>query len=198
MAGRKFSWAAVGAIGTFLAGAAAITAYVDSSARENRVRVEAERQREEIERLRREVIAELEQVLRKDDAAGQSTSATSWERITAMRAIDVSQCPDDFRVGYFNHITAWEDSVRGRAALTQWRSNDHAGKVLAEQFICSLLNCSKSPLDAANERDQQLVGYVESAGVRIRDTWREVERIAVGYGVDPNWKSQRRDTYSIN
>lgn len=86
-------------------------------------------------------------------------------------AIDMVDCPADFRIAYRQHIRAWRDVG---AAFKQLPDSFSAG-VLVGMFN----SLFRHELDGGTSR---LEGDLKRAAQGVRSTWEEVERIGAKYG----------------
>jgi|GEM_PF-2488041 len=100
----------------------------------------------------------------------------------AMRNLDISQCPREFAVAYVDHIHAWEDAGNIQRALQDMKGNDKASETMLLEIIQRLSGAKESAWDDAQEKNKQLQAAAEIASANIKETFREVERIAVAYG----------------
>lgn len=107
--------------------------------------------------------------------------------IRRMRAIDLSQCPNDFRDAYKQHIMAWEKAV---PVLRQFEEQNGAGNILksflvgliagfTDQFHLVLGNI----IENANA-SEELKQKAQKVDREIKDTFDEVLRIAKKYKID--------------
>ena len=125
--------------------------------------------------------AAIERVLEQDK--GTSAGSTTVAQIVArIRAIDTSECPNDFRAAYLAHIHAWESmgEVEGRARA--FKADREGAGDLVEGFIRGFLG---DPWGKANEiqnvQSQLQIDY-QSARQQVKQTFNRVEEMAVAYG----------------
>ncbi len=126
----------------------------------------------------------------KDLAKTQRSAPTLITQYTiALREIDMTKAPTDFRVAYLEHIQAWE----GLAAEMNRKPEpadigalfgllgavaSHAHPLAAlGGFVASQTNKPPRTTPTRNE-------LKETAQRRIRETWNKVELVAVQRGVD--------------
>jgi hypothetical protein len=138
-----------------------------------------ERERVAAEKAARErVRANIEMVLR-EDARIPGGARNVAEIATRMRDIDLSGCPEDFRLAYLDHIHAWEtmrDVERDAIALRKEANSDG---VMVESFIRGMLG---DPFGKANEisaAQSQILRDYKAARSEIKETFDRVEDIAV-------------------
>jgi hypothetical protein len=119
--------------------------------------------------------------------ADQQTSGygMSSGRVTAMRAIDLSQTPADFREAYLEHIFAWERRVRADQAWKSLNTEQNNRDTLAGGVVCALLDCNTNPIDSRLEAEERLKQEIQAASQEISATFQEVQRVAVRYGANP-------------
>ena len=87
-----------------------------------------------------------------------------------LEALDMSDCPPEFRVAYRHHIGAWREL---QAAVREIPDG-----FWSQVFAGALNAWLRGEADGGTSR---LEGGVNRALERIRDTWIEVERIAASY-----------------
>ncbi|MEA3040806.1 MAG: hypothetical protein QOC65_295 [Sphingomonadales bacterium] len=140
-------------------------------------------QEQEQQRVQAELAAHraaIVAVLVADAQAGRLGSLA--RTAAAMRLIDVSQAPSDFREAYLLHTQAWEDTGRYDAELRYLNSPEASNEAWRRWWVETLRGTDGTPvtdLEAAKAttRDRRA-----QANERIHLTFQEVERIAVRYG----------------
>jgi hypothetical protein len=128
-------------------------------------------------------VGAVESVLKKDATTG--TGATSVaEVVTRMRAIYTSDCPNDFRAAYLAHIQAWEAMAEVEQQASAFKSDREGAGDFVEGFVRGFLG---DPLGKANEiRDAQtqLQRNYQAAREQVRQSFNQVQQIAVAYGAE--------------
>lgn len=121
--------------------------------------------------------AAIEKALHDDALAG--TDPTELHT-TAMRKVDLSDCPDDFRAAYRKHIRAWEDKAKVHQAQAELDNGSDAAAVAGT--LATLFGTDDAPwkdhVAAAKELDKLQWGATAEAGVTLR----QVEEVASRYG----------------
>ncbi|HYI63259.1 MAG TPA: hypothetical protein VEW71_00085 [Allosphingosinicella sp.] len=107
-------------------------------------------------------------------------------RVTAMRAIDLSATPTDFRQAFLEHVFAWERRVRAQQAWTQLTSRGDEGEILVGGILCEVLACPENPIANRLDAEARLQQEMRTADGEIGATYREVQRIAVHHGANPS------------
>lgn len=121
--------------------------------------------------------AAIEKALHEDALAG--TEPTELHT-TAMRKVDLSDCPDDFRAAYGKHIRALEEKAKVQQALAELDNGSDAAAVAGT--LATLFGTDDTPwrdhVAAVKELDKLQWGATAEAGA----TQRQVEEIASRYG----------------
>jgi hypothetical protein len=136
------------------------------------------RQQEEMARQQR--VAAIERILRADQDANRL--GDSRRVAPAMRAIDTTGAPDDFRSAYLVHVQAWEDAARVDAVLADLNSEETARNAVGLSILATLLGADATPIGDLTEALATARARRTTAGENIRSTFQEVERIAVAQG----------------
>ena len=125
-------------------------------------------------------VAAIERVLQADKETSQSRSVA--EVVSKMRAIDQTDCPNDFKAAYLAHIHAWESvAVVERKAIALKAESESTG-ALVESFIRGVL---MDPFGKTNEikaEFRHLQGEYEAASRDVKQTFEKVEQLAVANG----------------
>jgi hypothetical protein len=93
-----------------------------------------------------------------------SPSGSVSKYVAGLRQIDLSDCPPDFELAFIQHIQAWEAMQR--------EVDNNTG---LNGFINGYFGGGPSVLGSMNA--------TESAERRLQESWFEVERVALKYGV---------------
>jgi len=143
-----------------------------------------EREKEEAARAEKEQIkTNIESVLQQD-AKSQVGADTVVEVVQRMRNIDISGCPDDFRVAYVDHIHAWEAMRDVEKNAIAFRKEANSDGVLIESFVRGMLG---DPLGKAKElgaAQTQLQRDYQEARSEIKETFNHVEDLTTQYGAN--------------
>jgi len=125
--------------------------------------------------------AAIERVLQQD--RGTNTGASSvGEIVPRMRAIETSECPNDFRAAYLAHIHAWESMGQVEQQARAFKADREGAGDVVEGFIRGFLG---DPMGKANEiqdAQNQLQRAYQSASQQVKQTFNQVEEMAVAYG----------------
>ncbi len=122
----------------------------------------------------------ITEALRQDDVAGH-TYRGATAVAAAMRQIDLSETPAEYRIAYFDHIAAWENYGKLQDEYANLSSDDSESNVVASSFLCSLLSCGATPIKDRIDLLNRLRAAMVQANNEIGTTFHAVERIAVSY-----------------
>jgi hypothetical protein len=111
----------------------------------------------------------IERVLREDRVAGSKSDPTAV--VVAMRRIETSRCPADFRDSYYTHILAWQAKSEIKQAID--------GITPPDGFIDGTLKLLGAFALAAKDAE---------ASQAISQTFHDVERVAVRHGASLSGK----------
>ncbi len=151
-----------------------IAAEQDARERENEAQAQAEKER---------IKTNIESVLQ-EDAKAPVGADTVVEIVHRMRDIDISGCPEDFRVAYVAHIHAWEAMREVERNAIAFKKESNADGVLVETFVRGMLG---DPLGKVNElaaAQTQLQRDYQSARSEIKETFNRVEELTARYGAN--------------
>ena len=126
-------------------------------------------------------VGAIESVLKQDRTTGTG-SRSVLEVVNRMRAINTSECPNDFAAAYVSHIHAWEAMVEVERQAIAFKADREGAGDFVEGFIRGFCG---DPLGKANEfRDAktQLQSNYQAAREQVKQTFNHVEEVAVGYG----------------
>lgn len=145
---------------------------------------ELEYQKKELayEKKKLEYRESITALLKADKNIATYTNHQSDAQSTAMRKLDLSQCPPNFSAAYVDHLHAWEELAKLDNALIKLNSTDNINALLIEQIVYESTGTDDSPILNAVELDKKLRNQRIIASENIKTTWYEVERIAVTYG----------------
>lgn len=126
------------------------------------------------------VAGAIEAALHADAQTGSISDDT--QRAQAMRAIDTSACPPDFRAAYLDHIFAWERYAKVTKAISDLNSDDSVNVTLALSALTALLGGSGTPILDHIQAAERLDELKAEANGQIRATFERVQVVATGYG----------------
>lgn len=126
-------------------------------------------------------VAAAVQTAMQADAATASIANDS-QHAAAMRAIDTSTCPPEFRAAYLEHIFAWERYAKIQRAIADLNSDDSVGVTVALSALNGLLGGRGTPILDHIQAAQQLETLREEARDQIHTTFERVEVVATGFG----------------
>lgn len=124
----------------------------------------------------------IESVLKQDEMAHANNNSTVGY-VRQQDAIDLSNCPPDFRIAFTKHKNAWLEKAIVEQEIESWQDQYDSFGAVVESFFRGMVFDFGMPAEAraAAERIQQ---HATQASKEIRDTWAEVLGIAIKYGVD--------------
>ena len=148
---------------------------------EEEARQQQQASREAQERAERQQMARyktaIERSLHEDQLTGSTMSA---EHTNAMRSIDLSECPSEFRVAYMNHIHAWDEAVAVQQAKQKLDAQE--GDAAVAGLIAQVFDSSATPWSDQVSAERKMQNYRATAVSDIRSSFEEVETIASKYG----------------
>jgi PBP1b-binding outer membrane lipoprotein LpoB len=120
----------------------------------------------------------VERVLLADSAAN-SSNRTNNQVAQAMRLIDTSDCPSDFRQAYEKHTYAWENSGKIEAAEAYLNSKESRESTIAQSIFETIIGSEKTPLLDHLAAERELARLKSIASQEIRDTFQLVRSSAI-------------------
>jgi hypothetical protein len=99
----------------------------------------------------------------------------------AMRRIDLSACPDEFREAYVRHIQAWDTRAQVEAARIALENG--TGAAMVGGALATLFDSAATPFADHARRLEMNKQDAAAARAAITSTWNEVEAVASRYGV---------------
>lgn len=120
-------------------------------------------------------------VLSADAATASITDVTA--RAGAMRAIDLTGCPQEFSVAYIKHVGAWERSAQIENALAELNSRESALVTVGASFISKQLGIGATPIVDHLRESQRLSALRQEAANEVSLTFNQVEAVARAFGV---------------
>lgn len=154
-------------------------AAAEKAAAEARERARVAEEKAAKERVR----TSIETVLREDARAPKGAISVAGI-VERMRDIDLSRCPEDFRLAYLDHIHAWESMRDVERDAIAFRNEANSDGVMVESFIRGMLG---DPLGKAKEigaAQSELQREYQAARSEIRESFGRVEDIAVQNGAN--------------
>ncbi len=119
----------------------------------------------------------IQKALHEDSLTGQDPTAGHAE---AMRRVDLSGCPQDFRDAYLKHVHAWDEKVAVHQAKAEL--DDQAGADLTMGVLAGLFGSDATPIGDHVQKEQELDRLDDVADNDIEITWRNVQDVALQYG----------------
>lgn len=123
----------------------------------------------------------VEQVIQKDfatEAYGEDPG-----RVTAMRAIVLTDCPAEFQVAYVKHIQAWEKYYRIKQGLRDLDTGDNLGGAALVDFVGGVLGFSPGAIGDHIDAIKLLERERNAASQEVSDTYEIVTTLARSRGV---------------
>lgn len=119
----------------------------------------------------------IEKALHEDALTGKEPTSG---HTAAMRQVDLTDCPQDFRVAYMNHIHAWDEKVTVNQAKVKL-DNEEDGAAVAG-LLAGLFGSNATPWSDHVRAEQEVQRLDAVASSDITSTWQQVELIASKYG----------------
>jgi hypothetical protein len=116
----------------------------------------------------------IERALHEDALTGHEPSL---DHTAAMRQVDLSGCPEDFRAAYTNHIQAWEQAGKVHQAIVDLNNNGDLAAAAKEVF-----GPSAAAWSSREQAASELGRLQKAASDEIHTTFLKVEAIAGKYG----------------
>ena len=123
----------------------------------------------------------IEVVLKADAVTTQGAKSVT-DVVNNMRSIDLTNCPNDFRVAYVTHIHAWEALAAVEQKAISLESDANSGAAMAESFIRGFFGDPFGKSAELFAAQTQLQRDAQAASLSIKQTFETVEVIAVGHG----------------
>ncbi|SEB97749.1 hypothetical protein [Terriglobus roseus] len=133
-----------------------------------------------VEAQRLQYKAAVERVLQLDDRT--SAIRDLPQRVSAMKNIDTSECPPEFRSAYLDHTDAWLELARARQARSELASDGSIESTLIRSLFASANGSSETPVEDLLRSDAGLAQMESNASQRISSTFAVVQKIAFQYG----------------
>ena len=126
--------------------------------------------------------AAIKKVIAADSSAYADVTSVA-EVLENMKAIDLSECPDDFADAYRAHIAAWEAMAQLEKDALVWGEAYGISGELTSTFMRNDVYDFDSVGEASPERDR-LADENQRITKDVISTFKQVEKIARSYGVD--------------
>lgn len=120
----------------------------------------------------------IQKAIHEDTLTGH---AATMDHVNAMRNVDLSDCPEDFRTAYSHHIHAWEEAAVVQQAKTKL-DNEEDGAALGG-LLAAMFGSDDTPWADHQQAEQEVSQLSRKANGDIHSTWHEVEDAARKYGV---------------
>jgi hypothetical protein len=127
--------------------------------------------------------AAIERVLQADK--GTTTEVRSaTEVVRRMEAIDMTDCPNDFKAAYLAHIYAWKSVATVEWKAVALKNEAESTGTMVEAFVRGFF---LDPFGKSNElraEFRHLQAEYDAAHNEVKQTFLKVEQIAIGHGAD--------------
>jgi hypothetical protein len=116
----------------------------------------------------------IERALHEDALTGHEPSL---DHTAAMQKVDLSGCPEDFRVAYTNHIQAWDQAGKVHQAIVDLNNNGDLAATAKEVF-----GPDAAPWSSREQAASELTRLQKAASDDIHATFLKVGAVATKYG----------------
>jgi hypothetical protein len=116
----------------------------------------------------------IERALQQDALTGHEPSL---DHTAAMRKVDLSGVPDDYRAAYADHIRAWEQAGKVHQSIVDLNNNGDLAAAAKEVF-----GPDAAPWSSREQAVSELTRLQQAASDDIHSTWARVEQVAGKYG----------------
>jgi hypothetical protein len=116
----------------------------------------------------------IERALQQDALTGHEPSL---DHTAAMRKVDLTGVPDDYRAAYENHIQAWDQAGKVHQAIVDLNNNVDLATATAAVF-----GPNATPWSSREQAASELDRMQKAASDDIHSTWARVEQVAGKYG----------------
>jgi hypothetical protein len=118
----------------------------------------------------------IEKALHEDALTGHEPT---FDHTAAMRKVDLSDCPEDFRVAYTNHIHAWDEAAKVNQAKAELTSDEDAAA--AAGALATLFGSDETPWSDHERAVAEVNRLQQVASDDIHGTWQVVEDVSAKY-----------------
>eukprot|EP00456_Euglypha_rotunda_P059501 TRINITY_DN496_c1_g5_i1.p1 TRINITY_DN496_c1_g5~~TRINITY_DN496_c1_g5_i1.p1 ORF type:complete len:181 (-),score=30.59 TRINITY_DN496_c1_g5_i1:672-1214(-) len=125
--------------------------------------------------------ASIERVLEQDAIAYQSSTAVE-QYVGRLKTIDTLDCPRDFKVGFLAHVQAWEQVAAIEKRTIKFSEDANSTSTMVESFFRGMLGDFSGKFNEMTLAQNQLKAEYDSAALEVRQTWNQVEKLAVSHG----------------
>ncbi len=119
----------------------------------------------------------IEKAIHEDALTGNEPT---YGHTAAMRKVDLSDCPQDFRVAYANHIHAWDERAAAHAAKVKLDNDEDASAVAG--LLSTLFDIDATPWSDHVRAENEVKRLESIASNDVHTTWQDVETVASKYG----------------
>ena len=120
----------------------------------------------------------IEKALRENALTG---SAATDEHVRAMRSVDLTNCPPDFREAYTRYIRAWEETAAVHNAKAKLDGEEDAAAVAG--VLTTMFGSNDTPWSDHVRAERELRRLEVATSTDLSASSRQVDDIAVKYGV---------------
>ncbi len=121
--------------------------------------------------------AAIERALYEDSLTGHEPTYSHTE---SMRRLDLSACPDDFRVAYVRHIHAWDTVAAVQQAKAKLDSEEDTAALAG--LFATLADSAETPWTDHLQAEQKAAYLQRVVNAAVVSTWHDVEDVATRYG----------------
>ena len=121
--------------------------------------------------------AAIEKALHEDVLTGREPT---YDHTAAMRKVDLSDCPPDFRVAYMQHIHAWDEAAKVHQAKAELDSDEDAAA--AAGALATLFGSDETPWSDHVQAEAEVDRLQQQASDDIQTSWQNLEDVASKYG----------------
>jgi hypothetical protein len=121
----------------------------------------------------------IEQVYKESSLTG---SAETAEHVANLRRINITSCPEDFRVAYVDWTNAWEETAEANASLAKLKENDGAA-VVAGGIATFFGGNDDHPLQDHVDAEKRMAAKLQNARALVNNAGKTLDSTARKYGV---------------
>jgi hypothetical protein len=120
----------------------------------------------------------IEKAIHEDALTGHEPTI---DHVNAMRQVDLSDCPPEFREAYSHHIHAWEEAAQVQLAKAKLDNDEDSAAVAG--ILASVFDADATPWSDHVQAVNRVNQLQAQAHDDIQSTWQGVEDVARKYGV---------------
>ena len=113
---------------------------------------------------------------------GLTGTARSDEHVTALKTIDISHCPQDFRDGYVRFIHAWEEEAAVQKAKARIDAEQEPAALAG--VLATMFNSAETPWGDHLSAETQLADYQKQADTDLDGAAQALNDLARRHGVN--------------